>query len=473
VTYIENALYDFFKTILTRGVRTLTDPKYLSYSIFLGIILITTTISAFIGDIPFLDITINNYQRDILLYVELSAAMSFIVVGLILGKLRTSLQMLCLIALTIALSAIYYLGVIPDTNTFATLLAAVLYIVWITIAAFSTFSLFRDLFENEVFGMVLFLGKPKDDGRPMFRGIAFILALLNIALGYYIYSNGTDQNSTALTYSGIIIILTALVAIIPLINLQRKYDVFFTILTTFYMFTTIRILILAFKSLTSSPGTTSVWDTLFSIFMALYAIQGAAVKGIKIGEPDSVELTVEERMMEEERGSLGFAEKLSDIIGEKGVVLLILGAVLGFHTMQVQSFLGRQNIFNEIQYTADADIVLLGYEVNLAVSLFIYIISIIGFILIPAFRTYANPLVRRVVWAPEYDDLKLLVFAFKDGDLDWKTESLKLAGSLSKNKLKNMVRGGSSMEDAFANSINGWVKKVNKDAKKELLDDTS
>lgn len=276
MTYIENALYDFVKTILTRGIRTLKDPKYLPYTIFLILIVGASTIAAFIGDVSPISITLD--QRDLLLYVELSAAIGFTIVGLFLGKFRTFFQMTALLSITGGLTIFWWLRIIPDTNNVAILVAAVYYIAWIAIAAFSTFSLFRDLFDNEVFGMVLFLGKPEDDGRPMFRLIAMILVFLNGALGYFVYTQGASSAtpSTALTYSGIIIVLTSIVAFIPLLNIQRKYDVFFTVLTTFYMFTTIRVVILAFKSVNSTPGQTSYWDTIFSLFIALYFIQNAA-----------------------------------------------------------------------------------------------------------------------------------------------------------------------------------------------------
>ncbi|MHA2503201.1 MAG: hypothetical protein ACXAE3_10040 [Candidatus Kariarchaeaceae archaeon] len=458
MTYIEKALYDFVRTIATRGIKTLTDAKYLPYSLFLLVVVGISTIAAFLDDLT--GIAITPEIKDVLLYVELSTALAFLFVGLILGKLRLLFQVVVMFVITGGLTFVLYTEILGNASDLAMLAATLLYVLWIIVASFSTFSLFRDLFENDVFGLVLFLGKPEDDGRPMFSLIAWILIFVNIGLGVLIYQNGTDQQSTALVYSGIIIIFAAIIATFPLFNVQRKYDVFYTIITTFYMFTTIRIAILAFKSLTNTPGQTSIWDTIFSLFIALYAIQSAAVKGIKIGEADLPDLSVEEKMMAKEKGNLGFSKTVSRLIGDKGIVLSILGLVIGYHSLQIQSFLGRQNIFNDFEYTADADIILIGYEVNLAVSFLIYILAILAFLLIPAFRRYANPTVRRIVWAPEYGDLKLLAIAVKEGDINWKTEAMGVVTSLGASKIKGLVGSGGSFEEKISEKVGDLVEKA-------------
>ncbi|MDH5644493.1 MAG: hypothetical protein OEZ01_00710, partial [Candidatus Heimdallarchaeota archaeon] len=79
MTYIESALGDFIKNILTRGIRTLKSPRYAPYSIFLLIIVIISTVSIFLQ--PYFNI-ITDDTIDLMLFLEISVATSFVLVGL-------------------------------------------------------------------------------------------------------------------------------------------------------------------------------------------------------------------------------------------------------------------------------------------------------------------------------------------------------------------------------------------------------
>lgn len=204
------------------------------------------------------------------------------------------------------------------------------------------------------------------------------------------------------------------------------------------MFTTIKIILFTFQVASGGEETTSIWDMLFSLFIALYAIQNAAARGISLGKKadneEETEKTLEEKLLHEERG--GLTSKIAKLLSDRGIVLTILGIVLGYHTMQVQTILGREkNYFQEISIFKDADIVILGHEINLMISLIIYVISFILFIFIPSFRRYANPEINRISWLPPYEDLKEVIVNIKSGEVAWKMDVTKMIIGMGKDKL--------------------------------------
>ncbi|MDH5404499.1 MAG: hypothetical protein OEY49_18510, partial [Candidatus Heimdallarchaeota archaeon] len=407
---------------------------------------------------------------DLMLFLEISVATSFVLVGLIFGRGNTAMQIIILITVSAMITTLFYFKFIPDGIVIAMLVASFFYIFWISIITFSTFSLFRDLFSNEIFGTVLFLGKPTDDGKAMFSLFGIVLALINGFLGYFIFINSGDSQS--LKYTALIIIATAFIATLPLVGLQQKYDVFVTILNWFYMFSTIKIILLAFKVLSGTSGSTSFWDTIFSLFMALYAIQGATVKGIKLGRDDPKD---EKDKKEKKQSSADDDETefqtivfwLRRILSDRGIVLVILGIVLGYHTMQVQTIQNRENIFNKFVFTKDADIIILGYQVSLAITLFIILVSILLFILLPSFRNYGNPEVKRIPWAPPYEDLKLMVNGIRTGEISWKADVFSLMAGIGMDKVKGKFGRKNPDQDRLTGTINRWLSKVKNKEKNE------
>ncbi len=204
------------------------------------------------------------------------------------------------------------------------------------------------------------------------------------------------------------------------------------------MFSTIKIVLFVFKVATSGEESTSFWDTIFSLFIALYAIQSAAAKGINLGkkgeEGSKNDQTLEDKLISQEKG--GFALKLAKLLSDRGIVLVILGIVLGYHTMQIQTILGNsENYLQSFSLFKGEDIVILGHEVNLMITLIIYVFSLIAFLLLPSFRRYANPEINRIAWLPPYDELKSVISNIKSGEVAWKMDVTKLLIGMGKDKL--------------------------------------
>ncbi|MHA2248829.1 MAG: hypothetical protein ACXAD7_00640 [Candidatus Kariarchaeaceae archaeon] len=460
-TYLEHAIKDFIVSILTKGIRTLKSPKFFPYTVLLLFIVLTGTITAFFEDLTGSDVDTD--VKDLLLFVEISAALAFIFVGIVLGRLNINIQILSIVSIVAALSAIFESGLLNDPARLASIIASILYLIWIVIVSFSTFALIRDLFASESFGTILFLGKPEDDGEVMFKWLCIISVFVNFTLGYLVFTKDGIPDSTEFT--ALIIMITAVLAVLPLLGFQRKNDTFYTILSWFYMFSTIRIFLFTFRIFSGTSGETSFWDTIFSLFIALYTIQNAAAKGVKLGE--KTDQTLEEELLERTEG-LGVLRFISNVLTDRGIVLVILGIVLGFHAMQVQTILGSENFvnyFNEFTFTADSDIVVLGYEVNLAASLIIYILALFFFFILPPFRRYSNPEVTRIPWLPPYADLKLVVSGIKDGEVAWKGDTMKFIIGIGKDKIAaKFGRKPKSVGDRFTES---WGKMLGRSKKKE------
>ncbi|MEL0164334.1 MAG: hypothetical protein VW886_05105 [Candidatus Heimdallarchaeota archaeon] len=454
MTYIENALYDFIKNILKKGIIILKNPDYIAYSIYFVVGITFTTIVTLIYSVFPIDMSVE--FMDLLLDIELSIALSFLIVGLIFSKLEKNKQVILITALIIGFNGLFLLlnDILIINNKI--IISIIFYIFWISISIFSSFALIRDLFNNDVLSTILFLGKPYDDGRPVFRFFVFILAIFNTFLGFFIYDYGIEQNSNAFIYLSIIIFIMAAIAIIPLINLQKKYDVFFTIISLFYAMTTIRVMLIAFRSLNSGSGDISFGGTVLSLFIAIYTVQGLVDKTMKIKNKDEDD---HEKIAQE--GTLVlFNRRFLNHLGNNGIILVILGLFLGYHSIQIQYMLDRIELFDEIAFTSNTDIAIIGYEVSLTMSLLLYVFSVVLFILWPNFRKYANPSVRRIIWAPEYEDVKLLAKSIKSGVINWKTEGLKIAKSLSASKLKGIVSNSESFEDVLSNSIDRMITDV-------------
>ncbi len=453
MTYIESALFDFVKSIFTRGIRTLKSPRFLPYTSVLLIIVLFSTIATFLSQI------VPNYNIsadfiDLILYVELSAAIAFVFTGMLLGRSNAKIQLPVIFSIIIGTSLTMYLKLIIIDNTYALVAVAIFYILWIGITTFSTFSLFRDLFGSNIFGTILFLGKQEDDGRPLFSGIGWILAILNFSLGLLLLK---EAPTTALVFTSYVIMFFALIAVIPLFNFQKKNDVFFSVLNAFYMFSTIKVILLVFRVMTATAGETSFWDSIFSMFIALYAVQGAAVKGVKIAKK-STDMTLEEQLMDEAKG-LGLMDTISKIFSDRGIILIILGVLLGYHSMQVQASFNRQNLFSNVSILSGSDIVILGYEFSVLISLFIFTACILLFPIVPKFRAYANPEVKRIPWAPEYDDLKLMLAGIKTGDVEWKADAAKLAMGLAKDTLKAKLGIKTNREGRIQETLDKLMRK--------------
>lgn len=462
MTYLESVLGDFIKSILSRGINTLKSPRFSPYTLVLLIVVLLSTFSTFVNKIlP--KVEISDEFIDIILYIELTSALAFISVGILLGRSPIKMQIPLIIGMIIAGTLLLYSDFLPLTSDLALVAVGLLYITWIGVISFSTFSLFKDLFGNDTFGTILFLGKKEDDGKAMFSIIGWVLAALNFSLGYLLLTK--TEGSDSLTFTAVVIMLFAVLAVIPLLGFQKKNDVFYSILNAFYMFTTIRVILLVFRVLTATAGETSFWDTLFSMFMALYAVQGAAVRGVRIGKRTQ-DLTLEESLLEDTEG-LGITKTISKLLSDRGIVMVILGVLLGYHAMQVQASFGRQNLFSNVDILAGSDVVILGYEFSLIISMFIFLLSIILFRLFPKFRKFANPEVPRIQWAPDYEDLKLMLVGIKTGEVSWKKDAAKLAIGIATDKLKGRFKSKKSTSERVSGTLNKLIRRSKGEVEEE------
>ena len=101
MSYVEKALWKYFKDMLVGGLKTLFSKRFLPYSLFIAVLVFGTTFFLLVEqedqivseklnlegndlfDLTFLDL---------MLYLEISFAIGFILTGIILGKRNTIIQ---------------------------------------------------------------------------------------------------------------------------------------------------------------------------------------------------------------------------------------------------------------------------------------------------------------------------------------------------------------------------------------------
>lgn len=461
MTYIEEAVADFTKSVLTDGIKTLLTKKYLPYTLSAMVLIFLNSVVTLAGD--YFNLQLSENQISLLLSIEISLGIAFVITGLFIARANLSVQLLFLLSAAVGLSAIFYYKLL--SYSIAGILAATFYLGWIAVATISQFSFFRDLLGHPTIGGILFLGKPQDDGKVLFNGTVALITLLNIIMGGAIVKAGLDTGTLSYIIIGAITILLGLINFTPLLHLQSKGDVFFTTITWFYSLTTLRVAYFTFQLLLAKPNTSSsLLDTFFALFFVLFAVHKAAQRGIRMGESVQKEdlITVKpDEVDDDDEYSLGFYRLLAKAISDRGIVLIILGLVIGYHTTTIQIELQYANILTSSVLSTNIPNNIIGQEMFIFTSLIIYLFILILYVLNANFRRYSTPKILRISWLPPYDDLKLVLIGIKNGDINMKGDLLKLTVSMATDKMKSkFLRKPSSSEDKVKSTLDHWIDKA-------------
>ncbi len=438
MTYLESAIADFTKSVLTNGLRTLFTRQYLPYTLTAVSLIVFNSIVSLSGNL--IGLELDDQSVDLLLAFEVALGVAFVFTGMLVSRFEK--YWLDLLSIFIGALGFFFL---VDQNIITIeqvgLIAGFLFIMWTIVATISQYTFFRDLFGHYVFGGILFFGKPEDDGKVLFDGTIAVITLINISLGFLIYNH--DQTNQSLQYLGMLIIVGGILNILPLLHIQGKGDVFFTALTWFYALNTIRTvsIVLQIFVFTDQGNSSSIVETVFTLFMVLFAVHKAAQQSVKIGKKLSELTDYDYEASLKTRPDLGIFRLIGRLFGDQGVVLLILGFVVGYHATQVQIRLGSDNLLNIIPINEGLNPKIWSNEIALITALVIYLATILLYLLFPRFRQYASPEIYRAPWAPPYEEAKLLIQAIREGKIDYKTDLLKMTASLAKDQLSKKLLG--------------------------------
>ncbi len=458
MTYLESAITDFTKSVLTDGLRTLFTKQYLPYTLAAVSLIVFNSVVSLSGNV--FGYQLNKETVDLLLAVEVSLGLAFVLTGLTISRFEKYwLDILLIFLFAGIIFYAFYTGII--SFVYVGYVAGVLFILWMVVATISQYTFFRDLFGHYVFGGILFFGKPEDDGKVLFDGTIGFITLVNIGLGYLIYQH--DKSNQSLQFLGLMIIVGGVLNFLPLLHLQNKGDVFFTALTWFYALNTIRTVSIVLQLFVFSGGgnNSSIVETFFALFMVLFAVHKAAQQSVKIGRKVSkLENIDEEEVTMKTRPDLGIFRLVGKLFGDQGIVLLILGFVVGYHATQIQIRLGSENLLNIIPFSEGISPRIWSNEIALLTALVIYLVTLLMYFAFPKFRAFASPEIYRAPWAPPYEEAKLLITAIKEGRIDYKTDLLKMTASLAKDQLSKKLLGKKvSHEKTIAGTLRRLINK--------------
>ncbi len=452
MTYIESAISDFTRHVLTSGIRTLFTKRYLPFTLTGLIIVAMNSFVIIVGGSSEYG-TPENIR--LFLSIEVAVSVSFFITGLILGRMHGGLQILGIVSLSALFAFLFNDGII--SQEYIQYMTAFLFLFWIVLGAISQYSFFRDFLGNPVFGGILFLGKHKDDGKVLFGGVVFFITIVNVVLGLMLLNLGIQEGSSIKIFLGGVIVLAGIINIFPSLGIQNQGDVFFTTLSWFYVIGTIRGMYLIFQLMsgneTGQQG--GLLDLVLTLFMVIFAVHKAA----STTKDYLDDAGIDEKNEEDQKSN-----PIIKLFSPNGVFLMILGSAIGYHATTMQFRLQEYSVLSNFSIQKDLPWSLISHEVTILAYTAIYLVFMILFFFVPSYRAYANPHIMRIEWLPPYEDMKLLVLSIVQGKVDYKLDALKLGANIIKDKLGGMLgrKSEAGVEGHLKNTLSKLLDKSKK-----------
>jgi hypothetical protein len=426
MSYVEKSVYRYLRKIITTGVKALFKRKFLIYTIFFLIVTVTTTLTAILEQSAITLFSIPTEDMlNYLLYFELAFAVAYLFVGFFLAKLPLYIHMPFLVLLGGGFTTGLYFY---DNIAFSSILCYVLYCLWIIITLFSAFSFSRNLFGSKISGSLLFLGK-KQEKPALFTGIMAPLMVVLIGLnGYIIYKGIILGNYWLYLLVGVIGIVVNIFLLISLWTFSGKDDVFYTILPFFYLVTNTHTVQLAIRLMTNDINYLS-WVSLIAMLFFLLNSVSKYYRKVANLDTDFLPENKEERPKHSSSESIPnnnskavldgefFVTDFLRFLSERGVIMIILGFAMAYHTMILQLGFQRTVVFNVINLTSG--IVQTGHSISLLFSAGMVIAALLLFRWSKRFELYASPPIFRLKILPTYDELDEFFTKAKNGEINW------------------------------------------------------
>ncbi len=429
MSYVEKAFYQYIKNIFTSGFRILFSKKYLFYTIAFFLISVTSTVFYLIGaNIQSVSAELLREISSILIVVELSFAVTYVFFGLLFARYPLKYWGVpALIAAAGGSALIYFLPVISPY------VAAIGYLGWILISVFLTFSLSRNFWGNRIFGSVMFLGKRADEGSVLFGSVVFILSLVNTGMTGYLIFMSVNPFNLSLLITAVFSLTSIIIINIVLFKLGKKDDVFYTILSFFYVIASFTLWKLTFYTATDSLPSDNIGSVLVALFFIFYTVSNYAKKIKKIEADSTKDETVEQEEKEKKSIEIGDIEiekideegeerwallNIPRSIGPLGILMTVMGLILSYHVTYLQ-FLSGDDIFSEFFLTKNE---LVGIKDKFAVILLtcLLIFFLLNYLWSEDFRRYGSPTLYRFEFLPPYEELVERIDRVRKGEDSWK-----------------------------------------------------
>jgi len=314
MSYVERTVYDYLKDILTSGIRILLSKRFFVFTLMLFLSSILpmyvlwqySTGAINIISMPILAITLTAQN---IVKIQFAISLAFIIVGFLLGRANTLIQSILIIVAGIIFSVVsLYFIEFEFIETYELVMLS----LWTIILIAATFSFVRNLFGNKISGSILFLGKPENQGFALFGGLLAVIYIIFALITAYIYLNTNDIMFLITNLS------IQLFMILAVTILARFDDLFFTIVGFYYLLTAANLISLGYQVLFSgSNRVISIIDVITAVFFIIYNVQIVIRK-----------IPFKRKAYNEQ--DVWIFSKVFEKIGEKGVVLIFFGIVLGY-----------------------------------------------------------------------------------------------------------------------------------------------
>ncbi|MCE7742103.1 MAG: hypothetical protein GOP50_06560 [Candidatus Heimdallarchaeota archaeon] len=432
MSYVEKAFYKFIKNIFTSGFRVLFSKRYIFYTIAFFLISVTSTIFYLIANQ--LTGTETYYTgmvlaADILIFIELSVAVTYIVFGIFFVKYPIKYWIGP--ALITAAGGTVLLYFLPLISPFVT---AIGYFGWILVSIFLTFSVQRNFWGNKVLGSIMFLGKQANEGTIIFSLVAFILSILNAAMGGYLlyYSIFVDRQIFLLV-SACFVIVAAILTNIIIFVLGKRDDVFYTILAFFYVFSSFTLWKLTIYTATGNEPSDNIGSIITAVFLIFYTVSRYAIKVKRIEKGIETEIILIEEELpkrkrkknreitETEEEKPWFLLKIPRFMTPLGVLMAVMGLILSYHVTFLQLITDNDIFYDVFGEVFDKN-GLVYFKDKMAVIIIpvMMIFFIINYQYSKRFVNYASPELFRYEFLPPFDELIERIDRIKRGEDSWK-----------------------------------------------------
>ncbi len=430
MSYVEKAFYSYLRSTLTGGIKVLLSKKYIFFTVSLVTVATVATGIAWAYQNG-----IDGVTRDILdigLLAEVSAAIAFIVVGLLSRPVKhTIMRIIIFLGVFVgSFSSIFLLGNVAPFDQYKPYIfdtfPALAFISWCLVVPLSTFAFSKGFFSHKINGSILFLGKPKSDPRAVFSGVFVLIFFITAIVGLLMLI--TPPTPRLL---GIPIFLSSLLLILVALGKVTKDDVFNTTMCFFYALITPNI-ILSYLEPQKTIGTVNNINFILVLFSLIYTAQNLS-KRIKL-EPESKKeakiatkndssakkKSKEEKIERLERKKVSapkeakktsasvkedpfYITKLVRTIGAEGVILIFLGLTMGFHLIQLKVLLREASLFFAI--FGEQPVSVTYHFLSVLVSSLVLWVSVLSFLVWGRYREYFDTKIYRLEFLPPYEDL--------------------------------------------------------------------
>ncbi|MHA1584119.1 MAG: hypothetical protein ACTSWL_02600, partial [Promethearchaeota archaeon] len=341
-SYVERALSSYFRNYFSEGFKKLTEKEYALYFYYtIAIIFASITGSVLYAlNVPFMTI----HVVKILIFICLFSGLGLILGGLIGGISGNAIILNILTFIFVVLAIVF--TVLQEVNIFAInydnlflqWLKTTYFLLYLIISTFSMFFIFSSLTTALSYKLLTFGNSPN---RMFLQRLLRLITWIGLPLFAYLFIMGT-LDAQILSVLGIITTILMLIRFyrLPTITKDDNFSEktqknaimnYNQVLAFFNLY-------LLFQLAQSMKTEASMSNLLVSLFLlafnTFYILNNLTKKVNKIkDEEDLQQAFLFQRQT-------GFSAELKKVIGEKGLIMGMLGLALGYHAVNLDSYLG-------------------------------------------------------------------------------------------------------------------------------------